>query len=89
MSDGIVDTGKNAINVKGATTATVLMAIDTNYRLSSEVFCEEDWSKKLKPIKVQLRSKNGVKIKNVDVRFNGKPVSDCDIEVVLPWDHFE
>lgn len=50
LSDGIVNTRKDAIDIRGATTATILMAIDTNYRLSSEVFCEEDWSKKLKPI---------------------------------------
>ena len=51
-----------------------------------EVDCE--W-RDGKPVKVLLRPKKAVKVDKIDVRFKGKPISDCDIEVVLSRDSFE
>jgi len=56
LTDGSVCGGRGAtalpegtLAVTGATEATVLMAIETNYRLSPETFAEKDWTKKLPP----------------------------------------
>lgn len=44
LTDGIVS---GTLAVTNATAATVVMAIETNYRLSPEVFREKEWSRKL------------------------------------------
>ena len=46
---GCVNTGKDFLAVTGATEATVIVAVGTNYKLESRVFLEDDPKKKLAP----------------------------------------
>ena len=47
LTDGKVAADGDVLVVSGAGVATVLMAIETNYRLAVETFSEKDWTKKL------------------------------------------
>ena len=49
LTDGRVAPEGETLAVADAGEATVLMAIETNYRLAPEVFAEKDWQKKLRP----------------------------------------
>ncbi|MBO5751831.1 MAG: glycoside hydrolase family 95 protein [Kiritimatiellae bacterium] len=49
ITDGLVSAGTNTLSVTNATQATIIMSIETNYKLSPKIFREKNWAKKLEP----------------------------------------